>query len=155
MRFPQLCLRTHKTNKNVWPPDHQLGVFFVVSLNKKNDKNRVVGDSLRWRHNGRDCVSNHQPHNCLLNRLFGRRSKKTQKLRVTGLCVGNSLHKWPVTRKMFPFSSSCLDVIKLMWRECKVTSTLDIWDFRQKQLFISNWCLHTFYFTVQNPVLFS
>ena len=35
-------------------------------------------------------VSNHQPHDCLLNRLFRRRSKKTSKLRVTGLCVGNS-----------------------------------------------------------------
>ena len=42
------------------------------------------------RHNGRDSVSNHQPHHCLLNRLFRRRSKKTSKLRVTGLCVGNS-----------------------------------------------------------------
>ena len=41
--------------------------------------------SLQWRHNGRDGVSNHQPHQCLLNRLFGRRSKKTSKLRVTGL----------------------------------------------------------------------
>ena len=46
--------------------------------------------SLLWRHNGRDCVSNHQPHDCLLNRLFGRRSKWTSKLRVTGLCGGNS-----------------------------------------------------------------
>ena len=46
--------------------------------------------SLQWRHNGRDSVSNHQPHDCLLNRLFWRRSKKTSKLRVTGLCVGNS-----------------------------------------------------------------
>ena len=46
--------------------------------------------SLRWRHNGRDSVSNHRPHDCLLNRLFRRRSKKTSKLRVTGLCVGNS-----------------------------------------------------------------
>ena len=46
--------------------------------------------SLRWRHNERDSVSNHQPHDCLLNRLFRRRSKKTSKLRVTGLCVGNS-----------------------------------------------------------------
>ena len=35
-------------------------------------------------------VSNHQPHDCLLNRLFRRRWKKTSKLRVTGLCVGNS-----------------------------------------------------------------
>ena len=61
--------------------------------------------SLRWRHNGHDSVSNHQPHDCLLNRLYRRRSKKTSKLRVTGLCVGpvSSPHKWPVTRKMFPF----------------------------------------------------
>ena len=46
--------------------------------------------SSQWRHNGRDGVSNHQPHNCLLNRLFRRRSKKTSKLCVTGLCAGNS-----------------------------------------------------------------
>ena len=65
--------------------------------------------SLQWRHNGQDSVSNHQPHECLLNRIFSRRSKKTSKLRVTGLCVGNSSvtgefpHKWPVTRKMFSF----------------------------------------------------
>ena len=64
---------------------------------------------LHWRHNDHDDVSNHQPHGCLLNRLFKRRSKKTSKLCVTGLCVGNSPgpvnspHKGPVTRKMFPF----------------------------------------------------
>ena len=46
--------------------------------------------SLWWRHNGSDGISNHQPYDCLLNRLFGRRSKKTSKLRVTGLCVENS-----------------------------------------------------------------
>ena len=43
---------------------------------------------LLWRHNGDECVSNCQPHDCLLNRLFGRWSKKTSKLRVTGLCAG-------------------------------------------------------------------
>ena len=42
------------------------------------------GGSVQWRHNG------HRPHYCLLNRFFGRRSKKTSKLRVTGLCAGNS-----------------------------------------------------------------
>ena len=46
--------------------------------------------SLQWRHFGRDSVSNHQPHDCLRNRLFRRRSKKTSNLRVTGLCVWNS-----------------------------------------------------------------
>ena len=46
--------------------------------------------ALQWRHNELAGVSNQQPHDCLLNRLFMRRSKKTSKLRVTGLCVGNS-----------------------------------------------------------------
>ena len=46
--------------------------------------------TLQWRHNGRDGVSNHKPHGCLLNCLFRRRSKKTSKFRVTGLCAGNS-----------------------------------------------------------------
>ena len=49
-----------------------------------------LSNTLLWRHNGRNGVSNHQPHDCLLNRLFGRRSKKTSKLRATGLCAGNS-----------------------------------------------------------------
>ena len=46
--------------------------------------------ALQWRHNGYDSVSNHQPRDCLLNRLFRRRPKKTSKLRVTGFCAGNS-----------------------------------------------------------------
>ena len=76
---------------------------------------------LRWRHNGSDSVSNHQPHHCFPNRLFRRRSKKTSKLRVTGLRgihwgPVNSPHKWSVTRKMFPFD----DVIM-------VCILLDIW----------------------------
>ena len=50
-------------------------------------------DTLPWRRNERDGVSNHQPRDCLFNRLFRRKSKKTSKLRVTGLCEGNS----PVT----------------------------------------------------------
>ena len=46
--------------------------------------------SLQWRHNEHNGVSKHHPHHCLLNRLFGRTSKKTSKLHVTGLCAGNS-----------------------------------------------------------------
>ena len=46
--------------------------------------------TLQWRHNGHTGVSNHQPHHCLLNRVFGCWSKKTSKPRVTGLCAGNS-----------------------------------------------------------------
>ena len=66
-------------------------------------------DSLQWRHNERDGVSNHQPHDYSLNCLFMYTSRKKSKLRVTSLCEGNSPvtgespHKRPVTRKKFPF----------------------------------------------------
>ena len=64
---------------------------------------------IQWRHDERDGVSNHQPHESLRNPLFKCRSKKTPKLRVTGLCVGKSPvigefpAQRPVTWKMFPF----------------------------------------------------
>ena len=68
-----------------------------------------------WRHNGRDGVSNHQPHDCLLNRLFWHWSKKTSKLRVTGLCDGNSpvtgefpAQRTSITQKMFPFDDAIM-----------------------------------------------
>ena len=51
---------------------------------------KIDMSSLQWRHNGRDGVLNHQPHDCLLKRLFRRKSKKKPKLRVTGLCAGKS-----------------------------------------------------------------
>ena len=53
----------------------------------------IVKYSLEWRHNEHGGVSNHQPHDCLLNRQLWHRSKKISKLRVTDLCAGNS----PVT----------------------------------------------------------
>ena len=75
--------------------------------NHCNDRQKYT--ALQWRHNGPHGVPNHQPHHCLLKRSFGRRSKKTSKLRVTAFVRGihrgpvNSPHKGPVTRKMFPF----------------------------------------------------
>ena len=69
-------------------------------------------ESLQWRHDGRDNVSNHQPHDCLLNRLFGRRSKKTSKLRVTGLYAGNS----PVTGEFPVQRASNAENVSIWWR---------------------------------------
>ena len=67
---------------------------------------------LRWRHNGRDGVSNHQPHACLLNRLFRRRLKKTSKFRVTGICVGNS----PGTGDFPAQRASDAENVSVWWR---------------------------------------
>ena len=68
--------------------------------------------TLRWRYNGRDSVSNHQPHDCLLNRLFRRRSKKTSKLRVTGLCAGKS----PGTGEFPAQMASSAENVSIWWR---------------------------------------
>ena len=68
--------------------------------------------TLQWRHNGRGSVSNHQPHDCFLNRLFRRRSKKTPKLRVTGLCVGNSPEAGELPAQM----ASNAENVSIWWR---------------------------------------
>ena len=68
--------------------------------------------TLRWRHDGHDGVSNRQPHHCLLNRLFGWRSKKTSKFRVTGLCAGNS----PGTGEFPAQMASNAENVSTWWR---------------------------------------
>ena len=84
---------------------------------------------LRWRHNDHDSVSNHQPHDC----LYRRRSKKTSKFRVTGLCVGNSPgpvnspHKGPVTRKMFPFDDVIMQYCVIFMFSSMVTVEQTVW----------------------------
>ena len=65
------------------------GMLFCIAADSPLRKVQITSMT----HNERDGVSNHQPHDCLLNGLFRRRSNKTSKLRVTGLCEGNS----PVT----------------------------------------------------------
>ena len=64
--------------------------MYLFKTNHNKIKKRISQHSLQWRHNGRNSVSNHQPHDGLFNRLFRRRSTKTSKLRVTGLCAGTS-----------------------------------------------------------------
>ena len=80
--------------------------------------------TLKWHHNECVGVSNHQPHECLLNCLSRRWSKKTSKLRVTGLCAGSSpvAGEFPAQRasyvKMFPFD----DIIMKLF--CKMAAIL-------------------------------
>ena len=71
-----------------------------------------VGLTLQWRHNERNGVSNHRRLDCLLNRLFRRRSKKTSKLRVTGLCEGDS----PLTGEFLAQRASNAENLSIWWR---------------------------------------
>ena len=54
---------------------------------------------------------NNQSHDCLLNRLLRRRSKKTSKLRVAGLCAGNS----PVTAEFPAQRTSNAENVSISW----------------------------------------
>ena len=86
--------------------------------------------SLRWRHNGLDSVSNHQPPGCLLNRLFRRKSKKTSKLRVTGLCAGNS----PGTGEFSAQMASYAENVSIWWRHhVKCASITSVWYYQQRR----------------------
>ena len=79
--------------------------------------------TLQWRHNGRDGISNHRHPNCLLNRLFRRRSKKTSKLRLTGLCEGNSL----VTGEFPAQRASSKENVSIWWCHHKKKLKEHIW----------------------------
>ena len=72
----------------------------------------IIIEPLQWRHNDRDCVSNHQCLNYLLNRLFRRRLKKISKLRVSSLCEWNS----PVTGEFPAKRDSNAENVFIWWR---------------------------------------
>ena len=92
-----MCLRLH-ASPPIWINSLYRHEKVMVS-NNASPTNSLLADGtkplsehqliypLQWRHNERDGVSNHQPHDCLLNCLFRSRSSK---LRVTGLCEGDS-----------------------------------------------------------------
>ena len=74
--------------------NHKKSFYAQKTWKEENKSNwlarTLLLPTLWWRHNEHDGISNHQPYNCSLNHLFRRRSKKTSKLCITGLCEGNS-----------------------------------------------------------------
>ena len=107
-------------------------------------------NSLRWRQNGHDSVSNNQPRECLLNRLIRCRSKKTLKLRVTGLCVGNS----PETGGFPAQRASNAENVSIWWRH-HVSNlfwwlTLRFWNVKKK---LTHWGRDKMAFILQTRFL--
>ena len=94
-----------------WTPSHRGNGIHQTQSCRPGRVQPCAWCELHWRHNDHDGVSNHQPHGCLLNRLFRRRSKKTSKLRVTGLCAGNSPDRW------IPRTKACnAENVSIWWR---------------------------------------
>ena len=71
--------------------------------------------SLWWRHNERNSISNHQPvYATICSDADQRKHQSSTSLAfLRGIHQGpNSLHKWPVTWKMFPFDDVVMSVKK-------------------------------------------
>ena len=86
----------HKTkNKRATKYIRHMYKISLVVVSNVNDF-RITYFPLHWRHNGHDSVSNHQPHDCLFNRLFRRRWKKISKLdpRHWPLCGEFTAYQW-------------------------------------------------------------
>ena len=94
------------------------GIEYICKMMKLNGWQWVFSSDcrtifpLQWRHNGHHSVSYHQPRDCLLNRLFWRRSKKTSKLCVTGICAGKS----PGTGEFSTQIASKAENVSIWWR---------------------------------------
>ena len=109
--------------------------------------------TLQWRHNERAGVWNHRHLDGFLNHLVRRRSKKSPKLRLTGLCEGNSPvnspHKRPVTRKMFPFDDVIMRITNVLTRcclfsllLCKCTTMGQNWIGNEPDASSRTWCCY-------------
>ena len=105
-----------------------------------SDKTTVHNDTFslhfvtsQWRHHERDGVSNYLRLQCLLNCRFRCRSKKTTKLRVTGLCLGDS----PGTGEFPTQKVSKAENVSIWWRHHELVHVCVSW-WRQSWLGLDN-----------------
>ena len=89
----------------------------ICRLSPSNCQGNNTNDSLQWRHNERDGVSNHQPHDCFSRVYPGADQRQHQSCVSLALVRGihrwpvNSPHKWPASRNMFPFDDVIMCLI--------------------------------------------
>ena len=94
--------------------------FYVTSVRQISCScSCITMKPLQLRHIKHGSVSYHQPHHCLLNRVFRRRSKKTSKVRVTGFCERNS----PVTGEFTLQRASNAENVSFWWRHHAMMAT--------------------------------
>ena len=86
--------------------------LIVIAESCQHLTSSPIRRTLHWHHNERDGISNHRRLDVLFNRLFRRSPKKTSKLRVTGLCEGNSL----VTGEFPSQRASNAENVSICWR---------------------------------------
>ena len=102
------------------PFSHKFWKVFSNTRNRNTDSAGIVFGgadraqlklyTLQWRHNEPDRVSNHQPHDCLLNSLFRCRPKIISKLRSPAFVRGTVTGEFPAQR------ASNAENVSIWWR---------------------------------------
>ena len=119
---------THKTRNEVWKSG-KISLTLNTLTNACIDKSNKLWWTSQWHHLGRDGVSNHRRLDYLLNRFFRSKSKKTSKLRATGI-TGD---RWfPLTKgqwrgKFFHWMTSSWSCSKRVMWVCTVESQWAKW----------------------------
>ena len=98
-------------NKNGHKSAFWVLIATVNKVKRLRERDRPA-NTLQWRHNERGSTPNHERLHCLLNCRFRCRSKKTSKLRVTGLCARNS----PVTGEFSAQKADNAESVYIWWR---------------------------------------
>ena len=106
-RIGQLVIHRRSWFSLPWQ-DAALTILFLL----REWLNLSLYNTLQWRHNERDGVSNHRRIDCLPDCLFRWRSKIPSKLSVTSLCKGNS----PVTGEFPAQRASNAEKVSIWWR---------------------------------------
>ena len=113
-KFETDAINQRKVSLKIWPTklviydcNDLLSLLFVTIVSIRLGE--AVVEALRWRHNRRNGVSNHQPRHVYSTVYSGADERKHQSSASLAIVRWihrgpvNSPHKWPVTRKMFPF----------------------------------------------------
>ena len=103
---------------------HRVRISFRDSIVQKRQHgmNIPARVTLHWCDNERDGVLNQRCLDCLLSHLFKRSSKKTSKLRFTGLCEG-----WPVTGEFPAQRADNVENASIWWRHHVIRIAANTW----------------------------
>ena len=102
------------------------GISAINTMGPSIASNVISNDidwTLQWRHNEHDGVSHREPHECFVNRLFKRRSKKITFF-VTDFCGGNSSVTFPAQRASNAENVSIDIIIMLIGGEWRIYASV-------------------------------
>ena len=103
---------------------HQSSNFMCHFWTRVTDEIHMVQEHVTWRHNERDGVSNHQPHDCLLNLLFKAQSKENIQATRHWLLWGEFTGDRWIPRTKGRQHGKCFHLMTSSWSQVNATEPL-------------------------------